>query len=252
MGLLHAPGYGGWGAPCDDGSRVSLTLDFGYSGKFTVPWHRRATRPLLRVAARIQTLNDENVSGVHPIPGRAPGRAGVYVIHQFGTYACRKPTCCPKGAEFSNHAWPLATDINWAQNPFHGSTTSWGPHDMPRYFVDAYTAEGFTWLAQYDPMHFERYQIDDAIEPAGGTGPLTLTDSPPWPGRRLIYVADAPMRGPDVAMWKARLKTLGAQGMDDTALFGTGADAATRAFQQTHGLTVDGVVGPLTWQAAWA
>jgi peptidoglycan hydrolase-like protein with peptidoglycan-binding domain len=53
-------------------------------------------------------------------------------------------------------------------------------------------------------------------------------------------------------MWKARLKTLGAQGMDDTALFGTGADAATRAFQQTHGLTVDGVVGPLTWQAAWA
>jgi peptidoglycan hydrolase-like protein with peptidoglycan-binding domain len=81
---------------------------------------------------------------------------------------------------------------------------------------------------------------------------LTLTDSPPWPGRRLIYVADAPMRGPDVAMWKARLKTLGAQGMDDTALFGTGADAATRAFQQTHGLTVDGVVGPLTWQAAWA
>ena len=251
MGLLHAPDYGGWGAPCDAGSRVCLTVDLGYSGRFTVPWHRRATLPLLRVAARIKGLNEAHVSGARPIPGRKPGRAGVYVIHQFGTYACRKPTCCPDGAEFSNHSWPLAIDINWSQNPFHGSTTSWGPHDMPRYFVDAYTAEGFTWLAQYDPMHFERYQIDDAVAPRGHTGPLTLSASPPWPGRYLRYRADLLMQGPDVAVWKAQLEKRGAGGMDETPIFGTGADAATRAFQRAESLTVDGVVGPDTWAKAF-
>ena len=251
MALLHAPGYGGWGDPCGGPSRVNITVDFGHSGKFTVAWERRATLPLLRVAARINLANAAHVDGTRPIPGRAPGLPGVYVIHQFGTYNCRKPTCCPDGNDFSNHSWPLATDTNWAQNPFHGSTQSWGPHDMPQYFIDAYRAEGFTWLAQYDPMHFERIQIDRMVKPAGQAGPLTIDLNAIWPGRQLSYKPDALMNGPDVVTWKQRLRALGAGGIDDTDVFGTGAKAATIAFQRSHDLDDDGVVGKDTWPRAW-
>jgi hypothetical protein len=53
---------------------------------------------------------------------------------------------------------------------------------MPQYFIAAFRAEGFTWLAQFDPMHFERIQIDSMVKPHGQTGPLTV-DHTPFLGR---------------------------------------------------------------------
>ena len=43
----------------------------------------------------------------------------------------------------------------------------------------------------------------------------------------------------------ARMKTLGPE--DVTGIFGPQTDQAVRGFQQSNGLVVDGVVGPITW-----
>jgi hypothetical protein len=179
MPLLDPPKFGGWATPCLDAQRVAVRADLGHSGVFSVPWQRRVTGPFLRAIARIKALNEDHVAFAtsegregFPIPGRKRGMAGVYKVHQFGTYACRDATCCP--GKKSNHSWALAVDINWAENPFHGTTKSWGRHDMPDYFIQAFEAEGFHWLAQFDPMHFERIQMDDKVLPPGQTGVLTV------------------------------------------------------------------------------
>ena len=51
-------------------------------------------------------------------------------------------------------------------------------------------------------------------------------------------------RGASVAKWQRLI------GVDADGNFGTGTDAATKAFQTAHGLTPDGVVGVKTWGAA--
>jgi hypothetical protein len=159
MGLLSPPDFGGWGDACRSPTMVGVTADLGASGVFrNVPFRREVTRPFLRACARIKAYNED-----HPDK--------VYKVRLFGTYSCRDATCCP--GRRSNHAWGLAVDINWDSNPFHGSTSSWGKHDMPKYFIDAFEAEGFHWLAQFDPMHFERFQ-HEGCEPVGTTGPTQV------------------------------------------------------------------------------
>jgi hypothetical protein len=179
VALLDPPHFGGWGTPCLASQRVVVRADLGHSGLYSVPWQRRVTKPFLRAIARIKALNEDHVtfatsngSEGFPIAGRAPGMAGVYKVHQFGTYDCRDATCCP--GKMSNHSWALAVDINWAENPYHGTTKTWGPHDMPDYFIGAFEAEGFHWLAQFDPMHFERIQMDDMVLDSGETGVLSV------------------------------------------------------------------------------
>lgn len=64
-----------------------------------------------------------------------------------------------------------------------------------------------------------------------------------WPPRTI----DKNMRGDDVAVLQALLK---ARGYDVTAIdgiFGSYLDVQVRVFQAAMDLTVDGVVGPLTW-----
>jgi len=54
-------------------------------------------------------------------------------------------------------------------------------------------------------------------------------------------------RGSAVEALQARLKTLGFDPGPIDGIFGSGTEAAVKAFQRARGLAADGVVGPLTW-----
>jgi hypothetical protein len=75
--------------------------------------------------------------------------------------------------------------------------------------------------------------------------------APAFPGRNL-RLATPPMQGPDVQQWQQRMLDLGwtVVGKID-GQFGRLTDAATRGFQASRQLLVDGVVGEATWAAAW-
>jgi GH25 family lysozyme M1 (1,4-beta-N-acetylmuramidase) len=76
--------------------------------------------------------------------------------------------------------------------------------------------------------------------------------APAWPGRYLRLTSPH-MTGQDVQTWQARMVdrgwNLGPTGADGD--FGAITDGVARAFQEEKGLTVDGIVGPATWAAAW-
>ena len=55
------------------------------------------------------------------------------------------------------------------------------------------------------------------------------------------------MSGPDVAALQGLLHARGLYGNTLDGKFGEELDRAVRSFQAGHGLTVDGVVGPMTW-----
>jgi peptidoglycan hydrolase-like protein with peptidoglycan-binding domain len=57
--------------------------------------------------------------------------------------------------------------------------------------------------------------------------------------------------GAGVRRLQAELNADGAA-LEEDGVFGPGTDAVVRAWQQAHGLTVDGVVGPATWRALLA
>jgi hypothetical protein len=73
--------------------------------------------------------------------------------------------------------------------------------------------------------------------------------TPPYPGRFLKYPPIT--SGPDVATWQARMSTLGFE-LDVDGKYGPQSKAACIELQKQRGLTPDGIVGPLTWAAAFA
>lgn len=70
--------------------------------------------------------------------------------------------------------------------------------------------------------------------------------APAWPGR----VLQLGVQGQDVRMWQQQMKYRGwTIGVDGD--FGPESDRVCRAFQAEKKLTVDGLVGPVTWRASW-
>jgi hypothetical protein len=72
---------------------------------------------------------------------------------------------------------------------------------------------------------------------------------PAFPGR-LMYVTSPLMSGNDVRMWQQQMQNRGWALAADGS-YGPLTEGICKQFQQQKGLTVDGTVGPITWDAAW-
>ena len=73
---------------------------------------------------------------------------------------------------------------------------------------------------------------------------------PKWPGRFLTLTSPF-MKGKDIEKWKTKMSASGCQlsGPNDTYDKNTYDTVLT--FQEEKHLTLDGIVGPITWRAAW-
>jgi peptidoglycan hydrolase-like protein with peptidoglycan-binding domain len=82
------------------------------------------------------------------------------------------------------------------------------------------------------------------------TPPPPNPEAPPWPGR--YFVLTQPMlSGDDVRLWQRRMQQRGWRiGID--GYYGLESLGCCKSFQSEKGLTVDGVVGPSTWNATWS
>ena len=91
-------------------------------------------------------------------------------------------------------------------------------------------------------------QYDTDADPrtlAAVTKPKPKSKSKPRPGR--MYELEQPMStGPIVKAIQEALAAAGCKPGPIDGVFGKSTDAAVRRYQRTHGLTVDGVVGPIT------
>jgi hypothetical protein len=78
-----------------------------------------------------------------------------------------------------------------------------------------------------------------------------MPTGPAWPGRFLVYKSGHPiMTGTDVTMWKHRMLVRG-WNILATGGYDKAAADMCKLFQAEKGLTVDGIVGQDTWNAAW-
>ncbi|WP_307848435.1 peptidoglycan recognition protein family protein [Microbispora oryzae] len=82
-----------------------------------------------------------------------------------------------------------------------------------------------------------------------GTGSGTAQPAPAWPGRLLRYPPVT--RGDDVRTWQRRMAKLGYD-IDVDGAYGPASKAVCVRFQKDRHLDPDGVVGRLTWNAAFA
>lgn len=179
------PGYPNCAA---NQGRVTLRLDFGLGHVFTVQYQSGAASPLLRAVARIRAINvdpnDPRIYLVHAA-GHADGKDR-YNVTVAGTYACRpiNNPHQPGSQDPSPHSWPVAIDINPANNGFNG-----GRGDIPDWIIAIFRDEGFTWGGDWgDPMHFENLRWYGAWD---GTYPevddVALTDKQ---AAALDFIAD--------------------------------------------------------------
>jgi hypothetical protein len=106
------------------------------------------------------------------------------------------------------------------------------------------------WVGEYDE--------DVVLKPFAVWGPATIpvpqpapapVSAPPFPGR-LIELANPYMEGSDVMTWQRRMVYRGWTLVVD-GVYGQITAGVCGQFQAQKKLTVDKIVGPVTWEAAW-
>ena len=218
-----------------DHAQVSI---FGIAG--TAPglsrWHEDAVEPIERaIAAALKTRYGQDCT---------KNGFGIW------TYACRDIRA---GASHSEHAHPLAVDINAPKNGMsdagilHTDFHKFSREDGAA-FVNAFKRAGFRWGGDWstnpigpnffdkagqkirdgrvDAMHFEYVGA-----PVSGPPTLSFGDE-----------------GPAVKRLQRRLKKWGKFTGTITGRFDVATRTAVKSFQKSKGLEADGVVGDRTWR----
>jgi peptidoglycan hydrolase-like protein with peptidoglycan-binding domain len=65
---------------------------------------------------------------------------------------------------------------------------------------------------------------------------------------RILRLQEPPMQGEDVLRLQQALQT-GGFGIRATGSFDADTEAAVKSFQERNDLAIDGIVGPMTWEA---
>jgi peptidoglycan hydrolase-like protein with peptidoglycan-binding domain len=98
------------------------------------------------------------------------------------------------------------------------------------------------------PYQATVYQVRRYLPTSGPSAPVS---APRWPGRYLRLTSPY-MAGQDVREWQAQVNVLdGITALVVDGLFGPDTENATKAVQAHLRVAVDGIVGPVSWQAAF-
>lgn len=166
-----------------------------------------------------------------------------YIVRSAGCYVCRHIT---GGTAPSNHSWGTALDINPDTNPYRLDrlVTDMSPAMIAE--IEALVTVGgapvFLWGGRYsrnkDAMHFEIVCTPDEL----AAGILVLAGSSAraieWPVIRRGAI------GPAVIELQ---RLLGMTATTGQGTFGPRTEEAVKLYQQSRGLTVDGIVGHAVW-----
>ena len=82
------------------------------------------------------------------------------------------------------------------------------------------------------------------------TPPTHVTTAHPYPGR-MFRLSSPLLHGADVQAWQAQMTVKGYKLVTD-GIYGPVSATACSNFERARGLQVDGIVGPIAWNAVWA
>lgn len=210
--ILGTVPYSKWGNPWSSGYFNEYVVRVSFMGK-SMLWHKWAVVPFMNVQKKLV----------------AEGFDTSYHWEVMYTYSKRY---IAGTHQTSNHAFPVAIDINPKQNPMRYDNKL--ITDLPPRIVQIFKEEGFKWGGTYihvkDTMHFEYLG-----EPVKN-----------YDYRRTLSLKEPMMKGKDVTEAQDLMKYYGYNiAVDGT--FGKQTDAMARSFQASKMLTSDGIIGTVTW-----
>lgn len=159
---------------------------------------------------------------------------------------------------WSWHAYGLAVDIAAPWNPQGQRGRGASPHSLPgdtgRLLSPLRIVWGGDWIGQPDRMHLEIHATPAQVAAlAGGHEPPATGTPYPLPAGYYYGPRSGPVRCisgqlPSDAPYRPGLaRAQGVLRVDTDGRWGPVTDQSCRTWQAAHGLTADGLIGPITW-----